>query len=326
MAAEEAAGLAPARRRAAVRPGRRPWQAPRGRPSHRDAAGRAAVDVPHRRATVRRRVRRDDKRRTAADRQGVAVPALPDRGAARLPGGRRRHGGGQVRAVPAGRRPARGPRTGGAQAPGRPLRLVYTGKFAPRWNTYEMTSLPRLLAARGIDAELHMIGDKIHDDRKDPGFTGPHARGPGDRRGRHLARRAPARRGDARDGRSATSGCPGATRSMDASLELSTKVLEMRRARPARRPQPHADAREPPRRRLPAVRRDRGRRRRRLAERTEPAGLRARRRRCLDAGEGVHARRRGGPPPHVPVAGVPAPLPRAPAGEARRASASRATT
>ena len=57
--------------------------------------------------------------------------------------------------VPAGR---------GAVAAGTPLRLVYTGKFAPRWNTLEMTELPGLLAAEGITAELHMAGDKIHDD------------------------------------------------------------------------------------------------------------------------------------------------------------------
>ncbi|MEW2359240.1 glycosyltransferase [Spirillospora sp. NPDC029432] len=54
---------------------------------------------------------------------------------------------------------------------GRALKLVYTGKFAPRWNTYEMASLPRLLARRGVDAELHMVGDKIHDDPKDPGYA-----------------------------------------------------------------------------------------------------------------------------------------------------------
>ena len=52
----------------------------------------------------------------------------------------------------------------GAAAAGTPLRLVYTGKFAPRWNTLEMTELPGLLAARGIASELHMAGDKIHDD------------------------------------------------------------------------------------------------------------------------------------------------------------------
>src|SRR5689334_5092831 len=37
--------------------------------------------------------------------------------------------------------------------PGTPLKLVYTGKFAPRWNTLEMTTLPALLAARGVAAE-----------------------------------------------------------------------------------------------------------------------------------------------------------------------------
>ncbi|WP_433339150.1 glycosyltransferase [Spirillospora sp. CA-294931] len=61
-------------------------------------------------------------------------------------------------------------REGGAPE-GRALKLVYTGKFAPRWNTYEMTSLPRLLAVRGVDAEMHMVGDKIHDDPQDPGFS-----------------------------------------------------------------------------------------------------------------------------------------------------------
>jgi glycosyltransferase involved in cell wall biosynthesis len=51
-----------------------------------------------------------------------------------------------------------------------PLRLVYTGKFAPRWNTLEMTELPALLAKRGVPAEVDMVGDKIHDDPKDPSY------------------------------------------------------------------------------------------------------------------------------------------------------------
>jgi glycosyltransferase involved in cell wall biosynthesis len=55
-------------------------------------------------------------------------------------------------------------------SPGTPLKLVYTGKFAPRWNTLEMTRLPALLAARGVPAEVHMVGDKIHDDRRDAGY------------------------------------------------------------------------------------------------------------------------------------------------------------
>src|SRR2546429_2188390 len=56
------------------------------------------------------------------------------------------------------------PSARGAAAAGAPLRLVYTGKFAPRWNTLEMTELPGLLAGGGVAAELHMAGDKIHDD------------------------------------------------------------------------------------------------------------------------------------------------------------------
>jgi glycosyltransferase involved in cell wall biosynthesis len=54
--------------------------------------------------------------------------------------------------------------------PPAPLRLVYTGKFAPRWNTLEMTTLPALLAARGVTAEVHMVGDKVHDDPRDPTY------------------------------------------------------------------------------------------------------------------------------------------------------------
>jgi glycosyltransferase involved in cell wall biosynthesis len=56
------------------------------------------------------------------------------------------------------------PATRGATAAGSPLRLIYSGKFARRWNTLEMTELPGLLAARGVAAELHMVGDKIHND------------------------------------------------------------------------------------------------------------------------------------------------------------------
>jgi glycosyltransferase involved in cell wall biosynthesis len=53
---------------------------------------------------------------------------------------------------------------------GTALKLVYTGKFAPRWNTLEMTRLPALLADRGVSAEVHMVGDKIHDDPRDAGY------------------------------------------------------------------------------------------------------------------------------------------------------------
>ncbi len=110
----------------------------------------------------------------------------------------------------------------GAAAAGTPLRLVYTGKFAPRWNTLEMTELPGLLSARGIASELHMAGDKIHDDASGyqqrmraalevDGVTwhGGHSR--------EEAMRLAA---------SCDIGLSWRHPDLDASLELSTKVLE----------------------------------------------------------------------------------------------------
>lgn len=41
------------------------------------------------------------------------------------------------------------------------LRLVYAGKFARRWNTLEMVSLPTRLAEVGVAAEIDMVGDKF---------------------------------------------------------------------------------------------------------------------------------------------------------------------
>ncbi len=113
---------------------------------------------------------------------------------------------------------------------GTPLKLVYTGKFAPRWNTLEMTTLPALLARRGVTAEVHMVGDKVHDDPRDPGYR---------RRMRSALGEigAPAIEGVLWHGgkpraeamRIAASGDIGLSwrhPELDASLELSTKVLE----------------------------------------------------------------------------------------------------
>ena len=47
------------------------------------------------------------------------------------------------------------------------LNLVYSGKFAARWRTLEMCSLPADLRARGVDARLLMLGDKVH---REPGI------------------------------------------------------------------------------------------------------------------------------------------------------------
>jgi glycosyltransferase involved in cell wall biosynthesis len=121
------------------------------------------------------------------------------------------------------------------------LQLVYTGKFAPRWNTYEMTQLPGLLAKRGVQAELHMVGDKIHNDPDDPGYS---------RRMREALGEPPtadatatateavppangvvwhgghSREGAMRIAAAADIGLGWRDPSLDASLELSTKVLE----------------------------------------------------------------------------------------------------
>ena len=113
---------------------------------------------------------------------------------------------------------------------GEPLKLVYTGKFAPRWNTLEMTQLPALLADRGVPAQMHMVGDKIHDDPRDAGYK---------RRMRAALGEvaAPAVPGVIWHGgqpraeamRLAADGDIGLSwrhPELDASLELSTKVLE----------------------------------------------------------------------------------------------------
>jgi glycosyltransferase involved in cell wall biosynthesis len=115
-------------------------------------------------------------------------------------------------------------------ADGAPLKLVYTGKFAPRWNTLEMTSLPALLASRGVHAEVHMVGDKVHNDPRDPTYAKR-------MRGALGEVGAPAVPGVIWHGgqpraeamRLAAAGDVGLSwrhPELDSSLELSTKVLE----------------------------------------------------------------------------------------------------
>jgi glycosyltransferase involved in cell wall biosynthesis len=115
-----------------------------------------------------------------------------------------------------------------------PLRLVYTGKFAPHWNTYEMTQLPRLLAERGISAQLHMVGDKIHHIPADPGYQrrmrtalGPLRTGPDDARGTGVIWHGGLARRAAMDiAASCDIGLGWLHQDLNASLELSTKILE----------------------------------------------------------------------------------------------------
>jgi len=114
------------------------------------------------------------------------------------------------------------PAARGAEAAGSPLRLVYTGKFAPRWNTLEMTGLPALLAARGVASELHMAGDKIHDD---PSGYQQRMRAALDTEG--VTWHGGQSREDAmRLAASCDIGLSWRHPDLDASLELSTKVLE----------------------------------------------------------------------------------------------------
>ena len=114
------------------------------------------------------------------------------------------------------------PTSRGASPAATPLRLVYSGKFAPRWNTLEMTELPGLLAARGVAAELHMIGDTIH---SAPGDYQQRMRSALDTEG--VTWHGGHSREDAlRLAASCDIGLSWRHPELDASLELSTKVLE----------------------------------------------------------------------------------------------------
>ncbi|MFE5887741.1 glycosyltransferase [Streptomyces sp. NPDC056462] len=106
-----------------------------------------------------------------------------------------------------------------------PLRLVYTGKFAPRWNTLPMTRLPELLARRGVPAELHTVGDKIHDDPGHPGFQDGMARALAGTPG--VVHHGGQPREEAmRIAADCDVGLGWRDPVLDSSLELSTKVLE----------------------------------------------------------------------------------------------------
>ncbi|MGW1799284.1 glycosyltransferase [Streptomyces sp. NPDC001984] len=112
------------------------------------------------------------------------------------------------------------------ERPHDPLRLVYTGKFAPLWNTLPMTRLPALLGERGIRAELHTVGDKIHSDAAHPGFQTAMTRaleGPTPGIRHHGGR---PREEAMRIAGECDLGLGWRDPALDASLELSTKVLE----------------------------------------------------------------------------------------------------
>lgn len=112
--------------------------------------------------------------------------------------------------------------TGGTE---RPLRLVYAGKFAPLWRTLEMTRLPARSAAAGVAVELIAIGDKVDADPGDPTYRDRMQAALADTPGVawHGGR---SRTETMRLAASADVGLGWRDPALDASLELSTKILE----------------------------------------------------------------------------------------------------
>jgi len=105
------------------------------------------------------------------------------------------------------------------------VRLVYAGKFAPRWNTLEMTELPRRLAEFGISAELHAVGEKIHSEADDQGYRATMEQALTSTPG-VVWHRGQTREGSLAIAAGGDLGLAWRDRTLDASLELSTKILE----------------------------------------------------------------------------------------------------
>ena len=107
----------------------------------------------------------------------------------------------------------------------RPRRAVYAGKFKAEWNTLEMAETWPNIKASQPDAELIMIGDKIHSEPESPNFK---------RRMRRALKGAPglhwlgamSRESVQAQLKQARVGLSWRASSMDDSLEYSTKILE----------------------------------------------------------------------------------------------------
>lgn len=113
---------------------------------------------------------------------------------------------------------------------GETAHLVYSGKFAKPWLTRELIALPRQLRERGLAADLRMIGDKFQKDQSD---TAWHVRM---RHDLEEAATDPASGVEWLGGMTRSAalaevveadyGLGWRTRELNASLELSTKLLE----------------------------------------------------------------------------------------------------
>ena len=105
-----------------------------------------------------------------------------------------------------------------------PLKLIYSGKFAPDWRTLEMLMLPSRLRDGGTDAVLTMVGDKIGG--PDPTWNTAMREGlehppEGTQWRGGLPREEAIAEVTAHD-----IGLSWRTANLDASLEISTKMLE----------------------------------------------------------------------------------------------------
>lgn len=105
------------------------------------------------------------------------------------------------------------------------IELCYAGKFAPAWKTLEMCELPKRLSERGISARLTMIGDKINRDPHWTGFVAEMRRRLTDTHGINWVGGVSRKRAIELMALS-NLGLSWRSKSLDKSLELSTKLLE----------------------------------------------------------------------------------------------------
>ncbi|CAI3800185.1 glycosyl transferase [Pseudarthrobacter sp. MM222] len=113
---------------------------------------------------------------------------------------------------------------GSSPTAGRKLSAVYSGKFAKKWRTLEMCSLPAMAGEHGLPLTVTMIGDKFQHDPHDPMWSASMEEAiasPGIDWLGGMSRDEAAKEVSRHD-----VGLSWRDRSMDASLEISTKVLE----------------------------------------------------------------------------------------------------
>jgi len=116
----------------------------------------------------------------------------------------------------------------GVLPPGGPA-IVYAGKFARRWRTEELLTALPALRERLPSARVIAVGDKVHDEPADPGFNDRMTRALETTEGLEWLGALP--RDEVQDVlASADFGYSVRDPELDASLELSTKLLEYGRA------------------------------------------------------------------------------------------------